>query len=31
MRRQLSSLAALEKPPKAEVKALMEELRKIDR
>ncbi|CED84287.1 Uncharacterised protein family UPF0662 [Phaffia rhodozyma] len=30
MRRQLSSLAALEKPPKQEVKALLEELRKID-
>lgn len=30
MRRQLSSLAALEKPPKPEVKALVEELRKID-
>lgn len=30
MRRQLSMLSALEKPPKAEVKALVEELRKID-
>lgn len=31
IRRQLSSFAALEKPPKAEVKAIVEELRKIDR
>lgn len=31
IRKQLSSLAAMEKPPKSEVKALMEELRKIDR
>jgi len=30
IRKHLSSLAAMEKPVKSEVKALMEELRKID-